>query len=67
VHKTVNVLDKLLKQVHPQAKSMIHQICQACTRESAEKAFDRFLANFGDKCAKATESRASDQDLLLGF
>jgi len=67
VHKTVNVLDKLPKRLQPQAKSMIHQIWQADTRESAEKAFDRFLATFGDKYPKATDNLASDRERLMTF
>jgi len=67
VHKTANVLDKLPKRVQPQAKLMIHEIWQADTLESAEKAFDRFLATFGDKYPKATDNLASDRDRLLAF
>ncbi len=67
MHKTANVLDKLPKRVQPQAKSMIHEIWQADTQESAEKAFERFLATFGDNYPKATENLASDRDRLLAF
>jgi len=67
VHKTANVLDKLPKRVQPQAWSMIHEIWQADTLESAEKAFDRFLATFSDKYPKATDNLASDRDRLLAF
>lgn len=67
VHKTANVLDKLPKRVQPQAKSMIHEIWQADTLASAEKAFDRFLATFADKYPKATNNLASDRDRLLAF
>jgi len=67
VHKTVNVLDKLPKRAQPQAKSMLHEIWQADTRQAAEKAFERFLATFGDKYPKATENLASDRDRLLAF
>ena len=67
VHKTANVLDKLPKRVQLQAKSMIHEIWQADSRESAEQAFDRFLATFGDKYPKATDNLALDRDRLLAF
>ena len=67
VHKTVNILDKLPKRVQPQAKSMIHEIWQADTRKSAEQAFDRFVATFGDKYPKAADNLASDRDRLLAF
>ena len=67
VHKTCNVLDKLPKSVHPQAKSMIHAIWQADTRALAEKAFERFLATYGDKYPKAVDNLRSDRDELLAF
>jgi len=67
VHKTVNVLDKLPKRVQPQAKSMLHEIWQADTRQAAEKAFERFLATFGDKYPKATDNLAADRERLLAF
>lgn len=66
MHKTAKVLDKLPKRVQPQAKSMLHEIWQADSRELAEKAFDRFLATSGDKYPKATENLASDRERLLG-
>jgi putative transposase len=67
VHKTANVLDKLPKRLQPQAKSMLHEIWQADTREAAEKAFERFLATFADKHPKATNNLAADRDRLLAF
>ena len=42
VHKTANVLNKMPKSVQPKAKSALHEIWQAETREDAEKAFDTF-------------------------
>lgn len=67
VHKTANVLDRLPKRLQPQAKSMIHDIWQADTRQSAEKAFDRFLSTFGDKYPKAAANLGADRDRLLAF
>jgi transposase-like protein len=67
VHKTANVLDKLPRSAQPQAKSMIHAIWQADTRELAEKAFERFLATFSGKYPKATKNLASDRDRLLAL
>lgn len=67
VHKTANVLDKLPKRLQPQAKSMLHEIWQADTREAAEKAFERFLATFADKHPKATNNLAADRERLLAF
>ena len=41
VHKTANVLDKLRRRLQADAKSMLHEIWQAETRKSADKAMDR--------------------------
>jgi transposase-like protein len=67
VHKTCNVLDKMPKKLHPQAKSALHAIWQADTRAAAEQAFDRFLATYQDKYPKATECLADDRESLLAF
>ena len=40
VHKTANVLNKLPKHLQPKAKSDLHQIWMAQTRENARLAFD---------------------------
>jgi hypothetical protein len=40
VHKTANVLDKLLKSQQPKAKAMLQDIWQADTNAAAEKAFE---------------------------
>jgi transposase-like protein len=50
LHKTVNVLDKLPKSRHSNAKSALHEISQADSRASAEKAFDRFVAKPPESC-----------------
>jgi transposase-like protein len=49
VHKTANVLNKLPKANQPKAKSDLHQIWMAETREKAYKAFDYFLSTYGAK------------------
>jgi transposase-like protein len=67
VHKTVNVLDKLPKTLHPQVKSALHQIWQADSRVHAEKAFDRFIATYEEKYPKAVDCLARDRDELLAF
>ena len=43
VHKTANLLNKLPKHLQPKAKSDLHQIWMANTRENAYLAFDAFL------------------------
>ncbi len=67
VHKTANILDKLPKSKQPAAKSMIHEIYQADTRESAEKAYKRFVEVYEAKYPRATECLVKDYDRLLAF
>src|SRR5690606_36324519 len=43
VHKTANVLNKLLKILQAQAKARLHDIWMAPTKAQADKAFDGFL------------------------
>ena len=67
VHKTVNVLDKLPKRIHPGAKDALHQIWMAETRKDAEAAFDLFLATYEAKYPKACECLSKDRSELLTF
>jgi transposase-like protein len=67
VHKTVNVLDKLPKSVHGEAKSALHAIWQAESRDHAERAFDRFIATFEAKYPKAVHCLVKDREALLAF
>jgi transposase-like protein len=67
VHKTVNVLNKLPKHLQSKAKSDLHQIWMAPTREHAYRAFDAFLAAYEPKYPKAAEGLAKDKKALLAF
>ena len=67
VHKTANVLDKLPQKLQPQAKSALHAIWQADTRQDAEQAFDRFLETYRAKYPKATACLEKDRPELLAF
>ena len=67
VHKTVNVLDKLPKSQQPSAKSLLHEIWMAATRDDAFKAFDQFVATYQAKYPKAVECLAKDKQELLAF
>jgi len=67
VHKSVNVLDKLPKSLHGDAKSALHEIWQADSRAVAEKAFDRFVAIYEDKYPKSVECLVKDRAELLAF
>lgn len=67
VHKTANVLDSLPKRLQAAAKSKLHDIWQADTKENANKAFDLFLETYQAKYPKATECLAKDREVLLTF
>lgn len=67
VHKTANVLDKLPKRLQAEAKQKLHAIWMADTRESADRAFDLFLATYGAKYPKAAACLQKDRDVLLTF
>ena len=67
VHKTANILNKLPKTKQPKAKSDLHQIWMAETREEAYKAFDYFLSAYQAKYPKATECLKKDREALLAF
>jgi transposase-like protein len=67
VHKTANVLDKLPKRLHGEAKDRIHQIWMAATRDAAEQAFDHFIDTYEAKYPKAVACLVKDRDALLTF
>jgi len=67
VHKTANVLNNLPKSVHPKAKTDIHEIWQAETRDVANQAFDHFLEKYAAKYPAACECLKKDRDVLLTF
>ena len=67
VHKTANVLNKLPKHLQAKAKSDLHQIWMAATREQAHAAFATFQESYAPKYPKATECLAKDKQALLAF
>jgi len=67
VHKTANILNKLPKSQQPKAKSQLHEIWMAATREDAYKEFDAFVEVYGDKYPKAAECLKKDREELLAF
>jgi len=67
VHKTANVLNKLPKHLQPKAKSDLHQIWMAETREHAYVAFDAFVQSYEPKYPKAAQCLAKDKTSLLTF
>ena len=66
-HKSGNVLSKLPKSVQPRAKSDLHNIWQAETREAANDAFDHFLNKYDAKYPAACQCLRKDRDVLLTF
>jgi putative transposase len=67
VHKSANVLNKLPKHLQPKAKSDLHQIWMAETREDAHHAFASFVEVYEPKYPKAAQCLAKDKDRLLTF
>ena len=67
VHKTANVLDKLPKSVQPRAKTLIRDIYQAATEETAVQAFDHFCESYRDKYPKAVACLERDREVMLTF
>ena len=67
VHKTANVLDKMPKSVQPSAKTLIHEIYQAPTKEKALEAFHQFKALYEAKYPKAWNCLQKDEDQLFSF
>ena len=67
VHKTGNILDKMPKSVQSKAKSMIHDMYMAPTKEDAEIAYDHFIKTFSDKYPKAVACLTKDEEDLFTF
>lgn len=67
MHKTGNVLSKLPKRLQGKAKSELHAIWMAESRDEAEKAFDAFLEKYSAKYGKAAECLEKDREELLTF
>ena len=65
VHKTANVLNKVLKAIKPKMKEALHDIGQADTRDAAYKAFDSTIKRFNAKYPGAMQSLVKDS--LLAF
>lgn len=64
VHKTANVLDKLPKDLQPQAKQRLQAIWMASDRQRATMAFDLCMAAYEAKYPKAAECLAQDREVL---
>jgi len=66
-HKSGNVLDKMPKSVQGKAKSMLHQMWQAPTKEKAMAAYEHFIASWEEKYPKAVECLQKDFEELFTF
>jgi len=66
-HKSGNVLDKLPKSSRAKAKSMLHDIWMAESRDKAIDAINLFKSMYGDKYPSAVACILKDQDELLEF
>lgn len=67
VHKTANILDKMPKGVQGAAKTRIHDMYMAATKDDAIKAYSEFMALYEAKFPKACECLSKDQDDLFAF
>lgn len=67
VHKTANILDKLPKSVQSKAKSQIHEMYMAESKENAEKAFNQFVNNYEQKFPKAVSCLVDGREDLFSF
>lgn len=67
VHKTANVLDKMAKSAQGNAKTLIHEMYMAPTKEKGLKAFSCFLDQYEAKYPKACECLRKDKDQLFSF
>lgn len=65
VHKIANVLDKLPKRLQAQAKSKLHEMMNAPTKQAAEKEKKRFAEDYQAKYPKATASLERDWNFML--
>lgn len=67
VHKTANVLEKLPKSQQGKAKSMLHNIYLAASKQDAETAIEQFSNDYVEKYPKAVNCLAKDEGQLLNF
>jgi transposase-like protein len=67
VHKVANVLNKLPKSLQGIAKSKLHEIWHADSKDEAVRLFDDFIQVYEAKYPKATQCLEKDRDALLTF
>ena len=62
VHKTANMLNNLPKSQQPKAKSALHEIYRAETKDDALTTFERFIKTYDAKYPKAVDCLSKDRD-----
>lgn len=67
VHKIANVLDKLPKRLHPQVKSLLHEMMNAPKIKAAKQSFNTFKKTLNDKYPKAVKCLEKDWDKMNQF
>ncbi|MBM3273377.1 IS256 family transposase [Candidatus Kaiserbacteria bacterium] len=67
VHKTANVLAALPDSMEGKAKAGLKEIWMADSKAQANKAFDKFLRDFGVKHPKVATLLEKDRESLLAF
>jgi transposase-like protein len=67
VHKTANILDKMPKSIQSKAKTMIHEMYMAPSKEAALSAYDHFVNTYYAKYPKAVECLTKDKEDLFTF
>lgn len=67
VHKTANLLDKLPKRLREDAKSLVHEMYLAPTRQEALAACERFGTLYQDRYPKAWACLKKDEEVLFRF
>jgi transposase-like protein len=67
VHKAANVLNKLPKSVHSQARRDLREVWMAPDKAAAERAIETFRAKYAARYAKAVACLEKDREALLSF
>ena len=67
VHKAANVLNKLPKSVHGQARRDLREVWMAPDKAAAEAAIETFTAKYAPKYEKAAACLVKDREALLRF
>lgn len=67
VHKTVNILDKLPKSIHGNAKKLIHEMYLSPSKKEAFKVYESFMNLYSDKYEKACICLEKDKEELFSF